>query len=61
VRVRYFISSEQPTYYRRAAERFDQALHTFSHVTLAKATQRGLLLRGDVLTAVLDVAGLRTA
>jgi hypothetical protein len=61
VRVRYFVSREQPTYYRRAAERFDQALHTLGHVTLADATQRGLLLRGDVLAAVLDVAGLRTA
>ncbi len=59
VRVRYFVSSEQPTYYRRAAERFDQALHTLGHITLAEATQRGLLLRDDVPTAVLYAAGLQ--
>jgi hypothetical protein len=61
VRVQYFVSSEQPTYYRRAAERFNQALHTLGHVTLAEATQRGLLLRKDVATAVLYAAGLRSA
>ena len=61
VRVRYFVSREQPTYYARAARRFDQALHTLGHVTLADATQRGLLLRKDVAAAVLYAAGLRAA
>jgi hypothetical protein len=61
VRVRYFVSSEQPTYYARAAKRFDQALHTLGRVTLAEATQRGLLRRKDVAEAVLYVAGLRSA
>jgi hypothetical protein len=58
VHVWYFVSREQQGYYQRAAENFDDALATNGHIKIVDAVQRGLLLRSDVPTAVLDAAGL---